>query len=226
MVNLLLSLYNFDETWSYSILKNIIKEYHSVLIIPFSYDDNWLKDENDWNKAFNSEYGTHYNEIVSPFLSYGIDKNNIKWINQFVDTIDLMKEKIKNTDIIFFTGGYPDKMMEKFRKYDLVYELENFNGIMIGSSAGAMVQISEFHITKDADYKRYSYYNGLNIIKDFDLEVHFNNTEIQNISILRSIREKKKPVYSITNNGAILVIDGKVYILGDAKKWDVPKHYY
>lgn len=226
MVNLLLSLYNFDETWSYSILKNIIKEYHSVLIVPFSYDDNWLKDKNDWNKAFNSEYGTHYKEIVSPFLSYGIDKNNIKWINQFLDTIDLMKEKIKSTDIIFFTGGYPDKMMEKFRKYDLVYELENFNGIMIGSSAGAMVQISEFHITKDSDYKRYSYYKGLNIIKDFDLEVHFDNTELQNISILRSIREKKKPVYSITNNGAVLVVDGKAYILGDAKKWDVPKHYY
>lgn len=71
------------------------------------------------------------------------------------------------SDILFFTGGYPDKMMAKFQKYDLVHELENFNGIMIGTSAGDMVQISEFHITKDSDYERYSYYIGLNIIKDF-----------------------------------------------------------
>ena len=56
MVNLLLSLNNFDENWCYSILKNIIKDNHNVLIIPFSYDDNWLKDEKDWNRAFSSEY--------------------------------------------------------------------------------------------------------------------------------------------------------------------------
>ena len=87
-----------------------------------------------------------------------------------------------------------------------------------------MVQIKEYHITQDFDYKQYSYQKGLNIIKDFDLEVHFNNTEIQNISILRSIREKKKPVYSITDKGAILVVDGKAIILGEAKKWDVPQH--
>ena len=78
MVNLLLSLNNFDENWCYSILKNIIKDNHNVLIIPFSYDDNWLKDKNDWNRAFSSEYGTHYKEIVSPFLSYGINEKNIK----------------------------------------------------------------------------------------------------------------------------------------------------
>ena len=153
MVNLLLSLNNFDENWCYSILKNIIKDNHNVLIIPFSYDDNWLKDEKDWNRAFSSEYGTHYKEIVSPFLSYGINEKNIKWINQFVDSIDLMKLKIRNSDILFFTGGYPDKMMAKFQKYDLVHELENFNGIMIGTSAGAMVQIREYHITKDSDYE-------------------------------------------------------------------------
>jgi len=225
MVNLLLSLYNFDEDWCYTVLKYIIKENHSVLIIPFSYHDDWLKDEFDWDKAFNNQYGTHYKEIVSPFLSYGIDENNIKWINQFKDSIDLMKEKIKKSDIIFFTGGYPDKMFDKLKKYDLIDILESFDGIMIGSSAGAMVQISEYHVTKDLDYDRFDYYNGLDIIKDFDIEVHFENTELQNLSILRCISEKKKPVYSISNDGAVLVINGKVYTLGNAKKWDVPEHW-
>jgi len=226
MVNLLLSLYNFDEDWCYTVLKYIIKENHSVLIIPFSYHDDWLKDEFDWDKAFNNQYGTHYKEIVSPFLSYGIDENNIKWMNQFKDSIDLMKAKIKKSDIIFFTGGYPDKMFDKLKKYDLIDILESFDGIMIGSSAGAMVQISEYHVTKDLDYDRFDYYNGLDIIKDFDIEVHFENTELQNLSILRCISEKKKPVYSISNDGAVLVINGKVYTLGNAKKWDVPEHWH
>ena len=34
MINLLLSLYNFDEDWCYYTLKNIIKKDYSVLIIP------------------------------------------------------------------------------------------------------------------------------------------------------------------------------------------------
>lgn len=226
MVNLLLSLYNFDSDWCYGKLKSIIKEDHNVLIIPFSYHDEWLSNIKNWNDAFNNQNGTHYQEIVSPFLAYGIKEDNIKWINQFVDSIDTMKEKIKNSDIIFFTGGYPDKMMDKFRRYDLIDDLEKFDGIVIGASAGAMVQIKEFHITKDSDYKDFSYHSGLNMIKDFDIEVHFENTEVQNISLLRAIREKKKPVYSISNDGAVLVVNKEVYILGNAKMWEVPEYVF
>ena len=86
-----------------------------------------------------------------------------------------------------------------------------------------MVQISEFHITQDCDYDDYSYHKGLNMIDNFDIEVHFANTEIQNISILRAIRENKKPVYSITNQGAVLVLNSEVHLLGDSKLWKVPK---
>ena len=67
-------------------------------------------------------------KIVSPFLSYGINEKNIKWINQFVDSIDLMKLKIRNSDILFLQVVIQIKMMAKFQ-YDLVHELENFNGI-------------------------------------------------------------------------------------------------
>ncbi|MGL5346900.1 MAG: Type 1 glutamine amidotransferase-like domain-containing protein [Peptostreptococcaceae bacterium] len=226
MINLLLSLYNFDEDWCYESLKDIIISEHKVLVVPFSYDDNWLNNELDWNKYFNSKNGTHYQEIVNPFKRYGIVEDNINWLNQFIDSIDCMKNKIEESDIIFFTGGYPDKMMDKFKKYNLVKEFEKFDNIIIGSSAGAMVQIKEFHISKDQDYSEYSYCTGLDIINSFDIEVHFTNTENQNISILRAITEKKKPVYSISNNGAILVIDKKIYLLGETIKWIVPEHCY
>ena len=63
MVNLLLSLNNFDEDWCYQVLKNIIKKDHNVLIIPFSYDDRWLKDDLSWDSAFNKTYGTHYKSV-------------------------------------------------------------------------------------------------------------------------------------------------------------------
>ncbi len=221
MINILLSLYNFNENWCFDILKDLIKPYYKVLIIPFSYHEKWLKDEYDWEHAFNSRDGTHYEDIISPFLSYGIIEENINWINQFEDSIDTMKNKIKESDIVFFTGGYPDKMMNRLKQFDLLEELEYYKGIMIGSSAGAMIQISEYHITKDKDYDKFSYNKGLDIIKDFDIEVHYDDYEIQNISIKRCLKEKKKIIYSIPNDGGLLVINNNVFLLGTSKKWDL-----
>lgn len=221
MINVLLSINNFDEKWCYDILKDIIKEDAKVLIVPLSYHENWLSDENDWDKAFNNEYGTHYEDIIRPFLFYGIEENNIVWINQFVDSIEIMKEKIKESNIVFFTGGYPDKMYDRFKLYDLINEFENYNGVMMGMSAGALVQINEYHITPDHDYSTFGYYKGLNIINDFDIDVHYTNSEKQNVCLLKAIREKKKPVYSITDNGALLVKDGKITVMGDVEIWEV-----
>lgn len=221
MKNILLSLYNFNEDWCFYKLIDIINPKDKVLIIPFSYHEKWLKDEEDWYNAFNKINGTHYDDIVEPFLSYGILKENIKWINQFEDSVDIMKYKIRDSDIVFFTGGYPDKMMERLKKFDLIDELEEYEGIMIGSSAGAMIQISEYHITIDQDYDEFSYNKGLNIIKNFDIEVHYEKSDRQKQSIVRCLYEKKKSVYSIPNDGGLLVVDGEVTLLGNAEKWEL-----
>ncbi len=55
----------------------------------------------------------------------------------------------------------------------------------IGSSAGAMIQIAKYHITPDEDYNTFTYNKGLNLIKDFDIEVHYEGTEVQNKYIKR-----------------------------------------
>lgn len=221
MINVLLSINNFDEPWAYNTLVYFINPTDKVLIVPFSYHEDWLYDNETWERAFNKISGTHYKEIINPFLEYDIEESNIKWINQFTDTIDEMKNKIKESDIIFFTGGYPEKMYERFCKYDITKELENFEGIMMGMSAGAMVQLQEYHVYPDQDYNNFDYYNGLNIINDFDVSVHYDNGEVQNICILKAINEKKKPVYAITDSGGLIVIGGHVIELGDVEYWEV-----
>ncbi len=66
-----------------------------------------------------------------------------------------------------------------------------------------------------------TYNKGLDIIKDFDIEVHYDDYEIQNISIKRCLKEKKKIIYSIPNDGGLLVINNNVFLLGTSKKWDL-----
>lgn len=150
-------------------------------------------------------------------MNYGIKEENINWINYFEDTKKNAKVKIKDSNIIFFTGGLPDKMMSRLMEFHLIDIIESFTGIIIGSSAGAMVQIAEYHITPDKDYNSFTYNLGLNMINNFDIEVHYEGTEVQNKYIKKVLWEKKDKIYAITNNGGVVVDNGKIILLGDTQ---------
>lgn len=150
-------------------------------------------------------------------MNYGIKEENINWVNYFKDTKENAKIKIGNSNIIFFTGGLPDKVMLRLIEFDLISNIESFTGVIIGSSAGAMIQIAEYHITPDEDYNRFAYNVGLNLINDFDIEVHYEGTEIQNRYINKVLDEKRDRVYAITNIGGIIVDDSKITLLGDTQ---------
>lgn len=216
MINMLFNLYNFHESWARDGVKKYINPDHKVLIIPFSFGQE-INNEEDWKYAYSKENGEHYQSIIEPFLYYGIKEANIKWINYYKDTIKSAKAKLRNSNIIFFTGGFPDKLKSRLNDFHLIDKLENYGGIIIGSSAGAMIQIAEYHITPDEDYNKFKYSRGLNIIKDFGIEVHYQGAEVQNKSIEKVLNEKKEIVYAITDNGGIIYDNGKIVLLGDTE---------
>ena len=215
MINILLSRYNFDENWCYKSLKNIIDSNHKVLVLPLSFDYMKISSDEDWQKAYNPNYGKYYNEVILPFASYGIKECDISWINYFLQDKEFIREKIKESDILFFTGGLPDKTIERLEELDLIKYIEKFNGIIIGASAGAMIQTKEYHISPDKDYNDFSYNKGLDIIKNFNIEVHYNETDIQKTSINRVLDEKKRTVYAIKDTGAIIINNNHIELLGD-----------
>lgn len=214
MVNMLFSLYNFNEKWAKNIVSKYINSNNRVLIIPFSFDED-IKSDMEWQSEFNKYKGRHYKVIEKTFSSYGVSEKNIKCINYFKDTKESAKDKIKNSDVIFFTGGLPDKMMYRLNEFDLINEIENFKGIIIGSSAGAMIQIKDYHITPDEDYNTFSYNKGLNLIKNFDIEVHYEGTETQEKYINKVLNEKSDTVYAIKNTGGIIIDNNVTTLLGD-----------
>ncbi|NMM64684.1 type 1 glutamine amidotransferase-like domain-containing protein [Clostridium sp. P21] len=214
MVNMLFSLYNFSESWAKDAVSKYINCNNKVLIIPFSFD-KYISNDMDWQKEFNKNNGRHYKPIINPFLSYGVCKENIECINYFKDTKESAKDKIKNSDVIFFTGGLPDKTMCRLEEFDLIDDIENFNGTIMGSSAGAMIQIKDYHITPDEDYDIFSYNKGLNFIKDFDIEVHYKETEIQKNYINKVLNEKTDTVYALENTGGIIIDNNSITLLGD-----------
>jgi cyanophycinase len=217
-MNILLDGLDFDKAWAYDKFKEIIKSGSNVSVIPFSFHEEWIKNTDDWDKSYDKLKGHHYGNIVMPFQTYGIEEKNIVWINYFADNNDSAKEKVNSSDIIFFTGGFPDKIMNRLAEFDLINTIEQHKGIIMGWSAGAMMQCSDYYISPDKDYPEFSYAKGLNCIKDFAVEVHYKNTEVQNESIKKFIRETGKRVYTTAPQSAIIVDHGKATLLGNAKE--------
>ena len=214
-MNVLLNLDNFNEDFIKPYLKDYINRKMRVLIIPFSFHEDYIKTPEDWNSEFSNQRGEAYEKLVAPFLDYGIIEDNIVFLNYFLDNRDTARIKIKNSDIIYFQGGYPDKLMKRLEQFNIIEELQDYKGVVMGASAGAMIQFREYHLTPDDDYYEYDYYNGLGYIDDFEIEVHYRNILEQRNSMRRYFSERKKKIYAVGNEGAIVLNNGKIKTFGD-----------
>lgn len=220
-MNILLDKLDFNEIWAFGTLKKIIKPEHKVCIIPFAFHEEWIKNEEEWQKSYNKLDGEYYKMLVVPFYDYGIFEKNITLIDYFTDSNESAKVKVCASDIIFFTGGYPDKITDRLSEFDLINVIEQHDGIIMGWSAGAMMQCYDYYISPDEDYPEFVYKKGLKCISDFAVEVHYKNSELQNKSIEKYIDEKGKKVYTTERQSLIIVDGSEVTLLGNAKEYKI-----
>ena len=129
----------------------------------------------------------------------------------------MAKKKIKEADILFLTGGLPDQYLRRLQEFDLVSLIQKFDSIIIGASAGAMIQLDHYHVTPDNDYPFYHYQTGLGLVKGFEIECHYAHSSIQNEGLQRVILEKHLPTYTIANDGGLLIQDNQRMTFGNAQ---------
>ena len=220
MVNILLEGYDIDAPWLHDELKKYIKPTHSVAVVAFSFRDSQVKTKAEWELLYSKEQGKYYAGITGGFASYGIPEENITFVNYFADTKESAVRKIEKADIIYFPGGLPDRMMDRIIEFDLYDTLMKHDGIVMGFSAGAVIQLSEYHLSPDEDYAAFGYYRGLPYLKDFYLEVHYEGTDVQNDAIRRVLAERGKTVYATElGTGAILIHNGNIKLIGNVKTY-------
>lgn len=216
MINILLEGYDLDAKWLYDELKPYIKPEYKVAVVAFSFRDNRVKNVADWAALYSKESGRFYAGIVGAFCSYRIKEENITFLNYFKDTSEQAKNKIQQADIVYFLGGLPDRMMDRINKFELFDVFKNHKKVTIGYSAGAVVQLSEYYLSPDADYPEFNYYKGIPYINDFYFQPHYEGNENQIASINRILSERKKSVYAThTGKGAVIVVDGVVKTIGE-----------
>ena len=221
MVNILFDCPNIHDF--YDDLKDYFSSETKVCVIAFSFYDDYVNDEKSWDKVY-GKGGQGYIETIESFAPFGVKEENIVFVNYFIDTKESAAKKVKDADVLYFTGGLPDRMMDRIKEFDLCKLIMKHNGIVMGYSAGAVIQLSEYHLYPDCDYPDYGYYEGLPFFNDFYIEVHYEYKPEQNESICRVLSERGKRVYvTHTAKGGIIVDNGRLRIIGKVDVYDPEK---
>ena len=218
MANILLNYYNFDGDWAKAHVAPYITG-KKVLILPLAFREIQAWDNDSWQTIYGKN-GEKYHNILRPFLAFDLKEEEIAWLNCF-DTTQNHLEMIANADVLFFTGGMPEKAIAWMQKLGITDAVKNFKGTVMGASAGAMLQLEKYHITPDDDYDTYGLWQGLGLVKGLDLEVHYLATALQKECTKRAVVDLQLPIYQMWHEGGLIVDGNKVQILGSVNKVDV-----
>ena len=214
MINVLLNYYNFDGEWARPHLEKIFSSKPRVLILPLAYRETQAWDCDSFLSIY-GKGGEKYDNILSPFLSYGYTEDEISWLNPYDGSNHI--EQVKNAQLLFFTGGMPEKAIARMRELGITDAVKRFKGTVMGASAGAMLQLETYHITPDEDYAQYGIWHGLALVKGIDLEVHYLATDIQHQCTARAVKETGLPVYQMWHEGGLLIEKGAVTVMGNVQ---------
>ena len=112
--------------------------------------------------------------FLKHFKNVGIDFQDTHLITSDLSS-DTAKHMIKNASFIMLMGGNPFSQKEMCAKLGILDELKNYNGTMLGFSAGAMLMSKYIIVTPCSnEYPDFRIEDGLNL-DDISIYPH-NNT--------------------------------------------------
>jgi len=196
-------------------LNGVISKDHRVAVLLYSFFSKDLSTPEAYDRFYAFE-GENTQKIIGYFTPYGIDPSTISWINYYHDDHDVAIKKIKDADILYFPGGAPDEMMQRIIEKGLKDAIEEHQKIYIGSSAGAMIQFKHYHISKDFDYPRFSYEEGLNLLTGFSVEVHYRRRKKQKAAMKKVFRAFHHPILIIPDDGAVMIEGDEITLIETA----------
>ena len=125
MIRILTSSLNLykDENGIVENIKNNIKEKNSILFISTGNEDK-------------NTLSSYSNSLFNNLKSCGIEFNNYLVLSN--ENKNLAKKYVEEANMIFLCGGDQYQQLRFFNDINLGYLLENFNGLIIGQSAGAI----------------------------------------------------------------------------------------
>lgn len=201
MYSILMSKFNEGFYLIEKELEKMINKNSNIVIIPWSFATE-LKSKNI-NEFFNETKKKNY---LNPLYKLGIKENNIKILDCYNDKKNDMINEINNSNAIVLTGGNPEMLYNKVIESGILETLQNYKKIIIGSSAGAELQLKKYFITKKNNYyKKFALYDGFGIIdNNFYFDVHSTNKGRYLPSLKQKSINLNTKIYCLFDTGSII----------------------
>lgn len=212
MNSLLFSEPVFDAKWAYASVSPYMKKNGKVLILPFTYSDEWSEDEREWE--FRYRRGSReYERIMTPFRNHQIHDENVTWLNPNTATHFRVKNMIHQADIIYMCGDHPDAMMRTILALNLQRAFLEFDGTMITDACASAIVMDRF----DSAYEwEDQMCNGLGLYRGFAIESGYVEDVVHLERIIRDIEVLGKAVFGFGKDGGLIISDGHYEMLGNA----------
>jgi len=167
----------------------------------------------------------YYKPIMFDFFrSLGVNKIIYADIN---DSYEILKRKIKKSNMLYIPGGLPDVLLRNINKKKIGEIIKKYDGTIFGSSAGALVFCDKYIILRGQDGEpKTKFVKGLGLA-NISVSVHYRSlvkhlggeTPVNDLRIF----SKKRKIYSIPEESMIyydgnIKVFGKVYLFDKGKK--------
>lgn len=136
------------------------------------------------------------------------------------------KDIIKESNLVFLTGGHVPTQNAFFKKINLAEILKNYDGIIMGQSAGSMNMANIVYCPPEddeevvnKDFKRY--FSGLGLT-DININPHFNDLKNAKVGELRLTEDiilkdsYQRPSFMLPDGSYVRIKQNKATFMGEA----------
>ena len=124
------------------------------------------------------------------------------------------QQKVSEADVIWLSGGDTFAQIAYLQKYGLKKVINEFDGVIIGMSAGSINMAKTSICTLSCGHQKQEIYSGLGCV-DISVEPHFIRNSVSNELIEIS---QKHTLYGLCDDGVIVCSGNTVKCYGEVHK--------
>ncbi|MCL2642828.1 MAG: Type 1 glutamine amidotransferase-like domain-containing protein [Candidatus Bathyarchaeota archaeon] len=148
-----------------------------------------------WARA-NFDQTYQRQKLVYSYMQY-LGANKVTFVDYSVSHQEL-ERKISQTDLIYLTGGSPSILIERFKRKSVDVLLKDFDGVIVGRSAGALALCKKCLVTIRAT-KQVKIIEGLGLI-GLTMKAHYTRKKDAQLKVL----SMEEPIFAVPRGSALI----------------------
>lgn len=173
---------------------------------------------------------SYYDTMKKIYKELGCECAYLKKKN-ILNNPDIVKNKIKTADIIYFCGGDSIKLIVDLQEYGIVPLIKGAiekNTVIAGLSAGAIMLSKDGYsdsLKIRGESNKFEFINGLNFI-NISFCPHYKKENDRAIELKEDLKGTNKKVYALENGIALKIVDNNYKVITSIKDKKAYLCYY